>query len=65
MIYSLIKYRFELISRKIIEIICLFVKNKNANLFKNTRFFIFIKYLIFKYPNSIKAFGERLNNLIK
>ena len=55
-IYLLIKYRFKLISRKVIEVKYLLIKNKGVNLFKNTRFFIFIKYLIFKYLNFIEVF---------
>ena len=64
-IYLLIKYRFELISRKVIKVIYLFIKNKGVSFFKNIRFFIFIRYSIFKYSNSIKVFGERLNSFIR
>ena len=59
------KYRFELISRKIIEVIYLLIKNKGVNLFKNTRFFIFIKYSIFKYPDFVGVSEKRLNNFIR
>ena len=37
-IYLLIKYQFKLISRKIIKIIYLLIKNKSVNLFKNINF---------------------------
>ena len=59
------KYRFKLILYKIIRAIYFLIKKENINLFKKTRFFILIRYLISRYSNFNKAFKERLNSLIR
>ena len=64
-IYSLMKYRLKLISRKVIVDSCFFITRKDKNRFKNNLSFIFIRHFVLKQSNSKRAFLKKLKSSIK
>ena len=54
-IYSLMKYRLKLISRKMIVDSCFFIIRKEMSRFKNNLLFIFIKHFVLKQSNLKRA----------
>ena len=64
-IYLLVKYRFKLISRKVIGVIYFLIEKEGTSLFKKTRSSILIGYSVSRYSNFDKAFKKRLNSSIR